>query len=56
MSAVSTATLNNALLSHNNTNIACTGVGVMDANDDATILISGKCHHKTSSFNIHLFY
>ena len=45
ISAVSTATLNSALLFHNNTNLACTGVGVMNANDDATILISGKCHH-----------
>ena len=48
-SIVSTATLNSALLSHNNINIACINPV---ANASATILISGKYHHKTSSFNI----
>ena len=48
-SIVSTATLNSALLSHNNINIACINAV---ANASATILISGKYHHKTSSFNI----
>ena len=52
-SIVSTATLNGALLSHNNIKIQCTNPG---ANDTATILISGKCRHKTSSFIILLFY
>ena len=55
-SIVSTATLNNALLSHNNTNIQCNAVGIMNANKTATVLISGNHHHKTSSFNILLYY
>ena len=54
-SIVTTATLNGALLSHNNTNIRCIAVGIMDVNDDATILISGKCHHKTYSFYVLLY-
>ena len=52
ISAVSTATLNNALLSHNNTNIACTAEGAVNAIADATILISGNHFHKTFSFYI----
>ena len=51
-SIVSTATLNSALLSHNNTNIACINAV---ANATATILISGKYHNKTSSCYILLF-
>ena len=56
-SIVTTATLNGALLSHNNTNIQCrTAVGNnMDVSAAATILISGKCHHKTSSFYVLLY-
>ena len=45
INAVSTATLNNALLSHNNTNIACTAVGNTDGSAAATILISGNHFH-----------
>ena len=53
ISAVSTATLNSALLSHNNTNLACTAEGAVNANADATILISGNHFHKTFSFQLY---
>ena len=51
---MTTATLNGALLSHNNTNIRCIAVGIVDVNADATILISGKCHKTSSFYNLFL--